>query len=191
MLTSVANSINRSLRLVLVNHPNTCACNIFRKHSERSGETQVGYYQTLGGLGVLDSEDDDEIAFEYLGNGYILPVDLFAPTTLADTHHVANVGGEKRFLIEPEATVGSADRFEIRTHDVVYIILSVERDIKIAFEIVAVETVVNIPPYANRYVANRRADLDDPFITGGAPDAIPVTSYAEPDLVGLYEEAAH
>jgi hypothetical protein len=35
-----------------------------------------------------------------------------------------------------------------------------EGSVKLAFEVVGVETPINIPPYAMRYVCNRRAELD-------------------------------
>jgi hypothetical protein len=70
-------------------------------------------------------------------------------------------GEEFRFLIEPEGQSGSPEWFDVRTNDVIYLLLGIgPTPPKLAFEVVNTETTSNIPPYTTRYITNRRDDLD-------------------------------
>jgi hypothetical protein len=159
MLTNVPSGINRMARNVVMNHPNTFSCEVYRKAVTRPAETSVGGLPTMGGLGVLDSMDEDQFEYAFMGYGYALPADGgFAPAPMVRRSD-ANIGAgdEFRFLIEPE----EPDEFDVREHDVLYLLLGVGKDApKLAYEIVAIETTSNIPPYTTRYIANRRNDLD-------------------------------
>jgi len=159
MLTNVPQSINRMARNVVINHPNTFNCEVYRKTVTRQSEAPVGGLPTMGGLGVLDSMDEEQFEYAFMGFGYALPADGgFAPAPMVRRGD-ANIGSgdEFRFLIEPE----EPDEFDVREHDVLYLRLGVGTKVpKVAYEIVAIETTSNIPPYTTRYIANRRNDLD-------------------------------
>ena len=161
MLNSVPNAINRLTRNVVINHPNSLECQVFRKviTRESSTEERMGGLLNMGGLGVLDSEDEESIEFNHLGNGYALRADTFSASPMMDRRDANNgFGDEFRFLIEPESPSGVEGYFDIRKGDVMYIVLSDE--VRLAYEIVGIETVSDIPPFVTRYVANRRADID-------------------------------
>ena len=162
MLWNVPKTVNRLTRNVVMNHPNSFNIEVFRKHTTRKGEKYFAGKPTLGGIGVIDSGDEVEYEFEYMGNGYALPAEPFQPGAMVD-HKDTHVGEgtDFRFLIELECQTGSDDYFELRNHDVIYLLLGGEpgNEVKVAFEIVTMETTSNIPPYTVRYVCNRRDDL--------------------------------
>lgn len=159
MLTNVPAAVNRMARNVIINHPNTWECQMFRKVVTRTAGGSVGGLPTLGGLGVLDSEDEEQIEFVHLGNGYALEAEAFSPALMVDQKDADNgSASEFRFLIEPEHPVGTPGNFDVRNRDTMMLVFS--DHVKIAFEIVGTETVLNIPPYVARYIANRRGDLD-------------------------------
>ena len=67
MLTNVPSAVNRMARNVVINHPNTWECQVFRKRVTRTDGAPVGGLPTMGGLGVLDSEDEESIDYDHLG----------------------------------------------------------------------------------------------------------------------------
>lgn len=161
MLKSVPNTVNRFTRNVVMNHPNSFNIQIYRKHVTRRSEGEMAGKPTLGGIGVIDSGDEIDYEFEYMGNGFALPAEPFQPGAMVD-HKDTHVGEgtDFRFLIELEQQNEGDKYFQIRNHDVMYILLGDdEAEAKVAFEIVSMETTSNIPPYSTRYVCNRRDDL--------------------------------
>lgn len=161
MLNAVPNSINRLARNVVLNHPNTFNCKVFRETVERAEAGTIGGLPTMGGLGVLDAEDEEKIRHDFIGNGFALPAEGFAPSPMMSKGD-ANLGpvDEFRFLIEPEEESGGPGWFDVRKHDVIYLVLGAGRaPPMIAFEVVGTETTTNIPPFTTRYICNRRDDL--------------------------------
>lgn len=164
MLTNVPSAINRMARNVVMNHPNSFNCQVFRKKVLRRADQMVDGNPTFGGLAVLDTVDEEQIEYEFVGNGFALPADSFAPAPMVDLRD-ANIGAEDqyRFLIEPEGQSGSAEWFDLRTHDVMYLLLGAgPSPARLAYEIMGTETTSNIPPYTTRYIASRRDDLHVP-----------------------------
>lgn len=164
MLNAVPSSINSLTRNVVLHHPNTFNCKVFREVVERTAPATIGGLPTLGGLGVLDPEDEDQIGHQFLGNGFALPAEGFAPSPMIGAGD-ANYGpaNEFRFLIEPEEPSGHPEWFDVRKHDVIYLILGAgSPPPMIAFEVVGSETTTNIPPFTTRFICNRRDDLGVP-----------------------------
>lgn len=160
MLINVPAGINAMARNVIMNHPNAFNCHVYRRQMLRP-DPEVGGAPTLGGMMVLSADDEQDIEWSMVGMGFALPAEQFQPASMMDRRD-ANTGSgdEFRFLIEPEEIIGNPGGFEIKKNDVFYIILG-EGDAapRLAYEIVDVETVVNVPPYVPRYVTNRRDDL--------------------------------
>lgn len=166
MLHAVPHRINALTRNVVRHHPNTFNCRVFREVVERAEATSVGGLPTMGGLGVLDAEDEAQVRHDFIGSGFALPAEGFAPSPMMRAGD-ANFGpaNEFRFLIEPEADSGMPGWFDVRTHDVVYLVLGTGRvPPMIAFEVVGTETTTNLPPFTTRYVCNRRDDLGVAFV---------------------------
>lgn len=159
MLNGVPDAINRMARNVVIHHPNTLNCQVFRKSIDRNAPEESGM-PTMGGLGVISSEDEEDISWEWLGNGYALPAEQFSPGQMMERQDASNGPAgvdEFRYLIESEADAGTAGHFACAKGDVFYILIG---DLmKLAYEIVDVETTVGIPPYTRRFICNRRDDL--------------------------------
>lgn len=154
MLNSVPESVSALSRQVVINHPNAYNCEIYRKNVDRTAPDTMGGAPTLGGLGVLDSEDEEDISYEWIGNGFALQAEPFQPSQMMDRQDANNsYAVELRFMIVPE---DGAD-FELKKHDITYLLLG--NSVKLAWEIVGIETTVNIPPYVTKYVMNPRNDL--------------------------------
>jgi hypothetical protein len=161
MLNQVPTAINALTRNVVINHPNTWSCAVYHKVITRPAPESVGGIPTMGGLAVLDSADEEQFDYELAGVGYALPVTSFEPAPMVDRHD-ANIGAgdEFRFLVEPEEPRGHPEWFEVKKHDIIYILLTEdENPPRLAFEVIDVEAVNNISPYSVRYVCNRRDDL--------------------------------
>ena len=157
MLNNVPQAMNRMARNVVINHPNTSSCKLLRKLVTRAG-VAVGGLPTLGGLGVMDSDDEESVDWEFIGNGYAMQAEPFMASPMMDRQDANNgSASEFRFLIEPEAAPGTPQWFDIKTHDVMYMDLG--DPVWLAFEVVGIETTVNIPPFTTRYICNRRDDL--------------------------------
>jgi len=159
MLNGVPNAINKMARNVVIHHPNSANCQVFRKTINRDAPKESGM-PTMGGLGVISSEDEEDISWEWIGNGYVLPAEQFSPGQLNERRDASNGPSgvdEFRFLIEPEEEPGTEKWFEPAKGDVFYLIIG--DIVKLAFEIVDTETTIGIPPYTRRFVCNRRDDL--------------------------------
>lgn len=169
MLNNVPMGINAMARNVIINHPNAFNCEVYRRQVLRP-DPQAGGAPTLGGMMVLSADDEQEIEWSLVGLGYALPSEQFQAASMMDRRDANNGYGEEfRFLIEPEEMIGSPGGFEIKKNDVIYLVLGEGPEApRLAYEIVDVEAVVNVPPYVPRYVANRRDDLMVPD-EGSAP----------------------
>ncbi|WP_292992602.1 hypothetical protein [Nitrosomonas sp.] len=159
MLTNVPKAINRMARNIVINHPNSFECQLYRKSVNRTNESTVSGMPTIGGLGVISAEDEEDISYDFLGSGYALQAEPFSPSSMMERQDANNgFANEFRFLIEPEQPTGAEGSFMIKKGDVMLIVISDE--VRLAYEIVEPETVMNISPFAMRYVTNRRGDLD-------------------------------
>ncbi len=158
MLTNVPEAMNRMSRNVVINHPNSFQAVVARKTVNRTGGSVVGGLPTLGGLGVISSDDEENVTWAIVGDAYAKQVGGFEPAQLMDRQD-ANNGSvdEFIFMIEPEILEGSPGGFSIKKNDVIYLILS--PSIRLAYEVIRPEATSNISPYTNRYVCNRRDDL--------------------------------
>lgn len=155
MLNNVPIVINRMVRNVVINHPNSANVVCIRKVvAVPSDETLVAGLPTIGGLGVISSYDESDITWTPLGNGFALRADKFEPSLMMDREDANNgEGDEFRYLIEPE-TPGA---FTLQKDDAFYIIIG---PVRLAYEIINIETTSNIPPFTLRYICNRRNDID-------------------------------
>ena len=162
MLNNVSTGINAIARNVIINHPNTFNCEVYRREVLRVSDGSAGGAPTMGGMMVLSVEDESEITWSLVGVGYALSAETFQPSQMMDRRDANNgYADEIRFLVEPEAIIGDPGGFEVKKDDVMYLVMGIEDSSpRIAYEIIGIETVVNVPPYVPRYITNRRDDLD-------------------------------
>jgi hypothetical protein len=166
MLHNVPEAINRMTRNIVINHPNTFNAIMFRKRVLRTGPETVGGLPTLGGLGVINSEDESEFTYDLLGNAYAMKAEIFTEGSMTDRQD-ANSGGLQgfRFQIEPEILEGEPGGFAVKKNDVMYLVLG---DVRLAYEVVDIPATSDIPPYTKVFVCNIRNDLHTAVIDGEA-----------------------
>lgn len=169
MLNNVPAAVNRMARNVVINHPNTFNCQVFRKSVTRQAADSVGGLPTLGGLAVIDSTDEEQFDYSFVGNGFALMAEQFSPSMVMDRQDANNgFADEYRFLVESEDAAPAVTAFEPAKNDVIYLLLGSDPATapKVAYEVVGIETTMNIPPYTKRFICNRRGDLDVVAVTG-------------------------
>lgn len=159
MLNIVPTALNKMVRQVVINHPNTYNGFVLKKVLSDTAP------QTLGGIGILSNEDEDDFDFKLLGECYAMQMFEvgYAASSMNDNNSNADYAlPEFRFVIEPEPEPDSVEFFTPVKGDVLFLILGVDpqNSPRIAYEIVDIETVGNIPPFSVRYVTNKRSDLD-------------------------------
>ena len=155
-------NINSAARTVVLNHPNSFHLRMVRRVYNRL-ESQLMGLPTIGGLGVVSSDDEDDYDFIPLGNAWGLQVETFQPSQMMDRMD-ANNGSQDDFifLIEPEDLLPNTGGFEVKKHDVFVMTVSavVGLEVYLGFEVSEIQTTTNIPPFTKRYVCNRRSELD-------------------------------
>lgn len=162
MLNNVPTQVNRSARLVTLNHPNTMVCFIAKKVSARTDPTlptTMGGLPTLEGLGLLSLEDEAAYGKEELGEARI----LFAQTFQVRDNNWRDNDTGLIFSSEPDeasieclAEPDSPDFFVPDVNDIVHV--NPYADITMPYIIVGVTGAINIPPYTRKYILQSMAD---------------------------------
>lgn len=161
MLTTVPSAVRRSSRIVTLRHPNAMDCTVWRKTITRPAdgpEETMGDLPTLGGMGVLDGEDEAEFEFTEIGDARILMAGVADMSGMqwndADTGLVPG-------QMPVEATIEFVDD-DLAATDYVRKpdLISVEPGggIVLHFEVLGELSSVNIPPYTRRYALAQRSD---------------------------------
>lgn len=184
MLTTVPTAINSQTRQVVLRHPNTMPCTVFRKVVKRvetegsldpdthtpNDPSEMGGSPTLGGMGVLRSEDEADYDYVPLGDARCLFAGPYIPNDMNERDDAVLQQPMQEAQVEPLAEPGSAEYFLTDTTDLVLITPGL--GVVIAYDVGSVIGMANIPPYIRKLVLNPRDDLHhlDPFIpevTGG------------------------
>lgn len=154
MLNNVPLAIRRSVRAVTLNHPNRMTCTVYRKVITRTAPDTLGGLPTLGGLGVL--EDDDEADFDYqsLGDGVVVMLQVYQGGFRSDDNSLLDNPNtsQQETLLEPLID----DAFTPKKHDLVSIVIG---DALLPYEITEITGTVNIPPFTQKYVLQLRDEL--------------------------------
>ena len=154
MLNNVPLAIRRSVRAVTLNHPNRMTCTVYRKVITRTAPDTLGGLPTLGGLGVL--EDDDEADFDYqsLGDGVVVMLQVYQGGFRSDDNSLLDNPNtsQQETLLEPLID----DGFTPKKHDLVSIVIG---DAVLPYEITDIMGTVNIPPFTQKYVLQLRDEL--------------------------------
>ena len=174
MLNKLVDAQMCARRRVLLHHPNAVACQVLRKVLKRP-DPQVNGVPTLGGLGVMNADDEEAFDYVFVGNGVAMQVEGGQPSVLVDNADAAlGAGAEFRFMIEPEepddqavpagfAKPGEAPDPQLKKSDVFYLVFGADPavQVKVAYEVTGLESTAGMAPFAPRYIAIRRDDLDD------------------------------
>lgn len=179
MLRNVPKQLTSLTRSVTLNHPNSIPCIVMRKIVQRL-DIPLGHLAglpTLGGIGVLSSEDEDDFDWDALGGGMILFTGNFPGSDQVERGDGLVPESVNEALIEADGNPGTPEYFEPKKNDIVYVLIG--QDVSLPFEIVKVESSVNIAPYTRRYILNARDDLD--FLDDDVQEAFNRPSIVPPD----------
>lgn len=160
MLTNVPIQINRVSRQLVLRHPNSMDCTVQRKTVNRTADTDLGGLPTLGGAGVLDSEDEADFSFTALGAARIKFAETFTPdigNVSDDDTVITYAEGMIQAQVECSADPSADDYFVTDKHDLV--IAEPGAGIIIPYEVVGVTSKGDIPPYTRLLLLNPREDL--------------------------------
>jgi hypothetical protein len=163
MLNNVSVQVNKANRMATLRHPNAADCTVLRKTVNRVSTDDPEEFSglpTIGGLGVLDSEDEANYDYEEIGEGKIVMMGQFQ--TNGGNWNDADDGllypeqpmieGMIECILKPE----EAGFFVASKHDVVLVDMGV--GIVIPYQIVGETGSIALPPYTKRYILQARHD---------------------------------
>lgn len=165
MLNNVPTQINRSSRLVTLRHPNAMDCTVWKKVLKRTvaePPEDMGGLPTIGGLGMLDGEDEADYEFVERGDAKI----VFTGGQFAgdganwndsDTGLIYD-DSQKEALIECILDPCDENYFVPGKPDIV----SVEPGggIVLVFEVSGERGNISIPPYSRKFILTARSDSE-------------------------------
>ncbi|SER36110.1 MULTISPECIES: hypothetical protein [Pseudomonas] len=156
MLTNVPVQVARAQRQMVLRAPNSMECTLLRKKIKRSSEGEaIGGMPLLGGLGVLDSEDEPDYEYEEIGEGRVLFCGIYqaAPGNVVDSGDgVIYAEGAMECLVEPKVE----GAFEVKKHDEIMVMPGM--GFVLPYEVVGITSVSSIPPYLPRLIVEKRQD---------------------------------
>jgi len=157
MINNVPVRITQAAHAVTRRHPNSIDCVILRKVLTAPAGEQMGGLPTLGGMGVLKSEDEPDFEYKRVGLGKILLTGQFSGGDMSDR-------GDNIVPDQPmqEAQIVYADElhpFEVQKGDLVGMMPG--GGVLVGFEIVGQTGNVAIYPYVTKWVIAPRDELHD------------------------------
>lgn len=164
MLNAVPAAINAASRQVTLRHPNSFPCVVSRKRVTRvepdaNGDpNEMGGDPTMGGMGVLRTEDEAEFEYDELGEAKLLFAAPYSQQDMIERDNATLVERQREVLIECVKKPGEAGFFVADTSDLVCI--EVGPGVIIAYDIATVASPTALAPYERRYVLNPRDDLN-------------------------------
>lgn len=156
MLTAVPNALRIAARAMVTRHPNAFEAQVMRRNVTRTAGAEAGEaggLPTLGGLAVMDPEDEAEVEYSLLGTARVLFTTMYEPSTMADNRESPEAAANALALIEPDLP----GAFEPKDGDLV--MLMPGAGVVIPYEVTNVLNQVNIPPYVPKYELSAQGDL--------------------------------
>lgn len=165
MLHSVPTAVNRAARQVTLRHPNAFSAVVSRKkvtrveNDDTGNPNEMGGAPTLGGMGVLRSEDEPDFEYEPLGDAKVLFAGPgpYQQQDLNDQGNATLVERTREVLIECVAKEDEAGFFVVENDDLVCIVVG--PGVVIAYTAATTASPVALSPYERRYILNPRDDL--------------------------------
>lgn len=158
MLNQVAVTMRRAHRAMVLRHPNALDCQVWRRAVTRTVGAEAGTLgglPTLGGIAVMDSDDEVQAEYELLGTGKVLFTGMYAGSQLSDRRDAAMPDADASLaLIEPD---DCAAGWEPKDGDLVMGMPGA--GVVITWEVTSVMNTVNIPPYVPKYELSPQGDL--------------------------------
>lgn len=163
MLNNVAVQLNKANRMATLRHPNACECSVLRKTVNRVSDGDPDTFSglpTIGGLGVLDSEDEANYDYIKIGEGMVVLMGVFQTNGGNWSDADTNIGYPDIPLVEAmvECSLNPDEEgfFVTGKHDV--LVIHFGAGIVVPYEVVGETGSVAIPPYTKRYIIQPRSD---------------------------------
>lgn len=162
MLNNVPTQMRRSGRLVTLRHPNAMDCTVWRKVINRSPDSgTMGGLPNIGGLGVLDGEDEADYDYEEMGDAKIVFSGIWqgegSNWNDADTGPIYATPPVEA-LIECILNPDDPNFFVVEKPD--RITVEPGGGIVIPYEVIGENSNVSIPPYIRKYILAARSDSE-------------------------------
>lgn len=165
MINAVPDTINKAARMVVLNHPRSMEARVWRKRVTRvetnpsTGlSSEMGGAPTLGGMGVLRSEDEPDFEYELKGYAVVLLCGVWEGQSVNDRGNAA-VQPPQEAQVEAVAQPGTPEHFTAEVGDLVFVPLGLGAIF--AFSIEDAMTSTYIGSMIRRYVLQPRDDLHD------------------------------
>lgn len=156
MLNAVPAALRVAARAMVTRHPNSLECQVWRKTVTRTAGAEsgsMGGLPTLGGIGVLDPEEEVEADYAMIGEGHMLGCGVYEPTEMVDNKDSAEQAPVFQALLEP-ATEGA---WQPKDSDLVMVMPG--GGVVLTYEVTKVLNAVNIPPYVPKVELSAIGDL--------------------------------
>jgi hypothetical protein len=159
MLNAIPQQMNLMARNVTLRHPNSLDCEIYRKVVLRTGPDDPGGMPSLGGMAVLDSEDEPDVTWEDLGLAKLLNTEPFHMSEVVNRDDGLDMNIPEMFAqVEFLDISNDPDRRVLQKHDIAMLIIS--DDVRIGYEVMDVFGTVNIAPFTRKYRFEKRDVLN-------------------------------
>lgn len=155
MLTAVPEQASRAARQVVMFHPNSMNCVVFRKVLLRTADEAVGGVPSIGGMGLLDSEDEAAYEYQEVGEGKILFSGTYtaSPGNVIDSDDgITYAEGVMECSVEPKVE----GAFLADKND--YIQVLPGNGFVMPYQVVGVTSPTSIPPYVRKLIVEPRQD---------------------------------
>lgn len=164
MITNVPIKIMQAARTVTLRHPNSIPCVVLRKVLLKpAGGEEMGGLPTLGGMGVLKSEDEPDYEYQRIGEGKIHITGQFSGGDMSDRGDsiVPDQPMQEANIVCFDVVVDGIKQPgpEVQKGDLVGVMPG--GGVLIGFEIVGQTGSVAIYPYATKWVVAPRDELHD------------------------------
>lgn len=156
MLNQVPIAARTAARVMTMRHPNAMACQVMRKNVTRTTGAEsgnMGGLPTLGGLGVLDSQEEVEADYALLGDGFVLFTGVYERTEMVDRKDSPEQMAVSEAMVEPV----QAGAWVPKDGDLVMVMPG--GGVVLTYEVTKVMNTINIPPYAPKYELSALGDL--------------------------------
>lgn len=163
MLNNVPVQVNRAARQVVLRHPNSMDCSLWKKVILRTNDPveNFGGMPTIGGAGVLDSEDEANYTYEFLADAKIMFTGQYmaSSSNMIDTENGLNYADlPLEALIECTADPASAEW--VMPDKPMVVTVFPGNGVVVPYQIVGTTGNVNIPPYTRKYGMNPMSDSE-------------------------------
>lgn len=161
MLNGVPAQINRSARLVTLRHPNAMDCTVWGKTIKRTADETMGGLPTIGGVGLLDGEDEADYEYTERGDAKVVFTGQYVgegANWVDGDNGIIYGAAPTEVLVECILDPSDENYFVPAKPD----IISVEpgAGVVLIYEILGENSTVNLPPYTRRFIVAARSDTD-------------------------------